>query len=237
MKKVTGMTPFAFREEMLSVIPLKLQHFYRTLLTFPLFTAVSLHHQPKHKTINNNQIFKTMTTMTKWVLDPAHSEILFKVKHMMITNVRGEFRKFNAEASIAGLTLEGSSVKAEIDASSIFTNANDRDTHLKSADFFDAENHRQLVFTGTSYTKTDEDKYTLKGNLTIKGVTKEVAFDVEFGGINKDPWGNEKAGFSLNGTINRKDWGLNWNAALEAGGVLVGEEVKISAEVQLLKQA
>ena len=178
-----------------------------------------------------------MTTMTKWVLDPAHSEILFKVKHMMITNVRGEFRKFNAEASIAGLTLEGSSVKAEIDASSIFTNANDRDTHLKSADFFDAENHRQLVFTGTSYTKTDEDKYTLKGNLTIKGVTKEVAFDVEFGGINKDPWGNEKAGFSLNGTINRKDWGLNWNAALEAGGVLVGEEVKISAEVQLLKQA
>ena len=178
-----------------------------------------------------------MATVTKWVLDPTHSEILFKVKHMMIANVRGEFRKFKAEASIAGLNLEGSSVKAEIDASSIFTNANDRDTHLKSADFFDAENHKELVFTGTSYTKTDENKYTLKGNLTIKGVTKEVAFDVEFGGINKDPWGNEKAGFSLNGTINRKDWGLNWNAALEAGGVLVGEEVKISAEVQLLKQA
>lgn len=175
--------------------------------------------------------------MTKWVLDPAHSEVLFKVKHMMITNVRGEFRKFNAEASIAGHNLEGSSVKAEIDASSIFTNANDRDTHLKSADFFDVENHKELVFTGTSYTKTDEGKYILKGNLTIKGVTKEVAFDVEFGGINKDPWGNEKAGFSLNGTINRKDWGLNWNAALEAGGVLVGEEVKISAEVQLVKQA
>jgi polyisoprenoid-binding protein YceI len=178
-----------------------------------------------------------MTTTTKWVLDPAHSEILFKVKHMMISNVRGEFRKFNAEASINGLNLEGSSVKAEIDASSIFTNANDRDTHLKSAEFFDAENHKELTFTGTSYTKTGEDKFTLKGNLTIKGITKEVAFDVEFGGINKDPWGNEKAGFSLNGTINRKDWGLNWNAALEAGGVLVGEEVKISAEVQLVKQA
>jgi len=178
-----------------------------------------------------------MATMTKWVLDPAHSEILFKVKHMMIANVRGEFRKFNAEANTDGLNLIGSSVKADIDASSIFTNANDRDTHLKSADFFDVENHKELTFTGTSYTKTDDNKYTLKGNLTIKGVTKEVAFDVEFGGINKDPWGNEKAGFSLNGTINRKEWGLNWNAALEAGGVLVGEDVKISAEVQLVKQA
>jgi len=175
--------------------------------------------------------------MTKWVLDPAHSEILFKVKHMMIANVRGEFRKFNAEANTDGLNLIGSSVKADIDASSIFTNANDRDAHLKSADFFDVENHKELTFTGTSYTKTDDNKYTLKGNLTIKGVTKEVAFDVEFGGINKDPWGNEKAGFSLNGTINRKEWGLNWNAALEAGGVLVGEDVKISAEVQLVKQA
>lgn len=178
-----------------------------------------------------------MTTMTKWVLDPVHSEILFKVKHMMIANVRGEFRKFNAEASSNGIDLVGSSVKADIDVSSIFTNANDRDTHLKSADFFDVENHKELTFTGTSYTKGDDDKYLLKGNLTIKGVTKEVVFDVEFGGINKDPWGNEKAGFSLNGKINRKDFGLSWNAALEAGGVLVGEEVKISAEVQLVKQA
>jgi polyisoprenoid-binding protein YceI len=178
-----------------------------------------------------------MATLTKWALDPAHSEILFKVKHMMIANVRGEFRKFNAEATTEGTDLIGSSVKADIDASSIFTNANDRDTHLKSADFFDVENHKELTFTGTSYTKGDDDKYLLKGNLTIKGVTKEVVFDVEFGGINKDPWGNEKAGFSLNGKINRKDFGLNWNAALEAGGVLVGEDVKISAEVQLVKQA
>lgn len=177
-----------------------------------------------------------MATMTKWVLDPAHSEILFKVKHMMIANVRGEFRKFNVEVSSNGPDLVGSSVKADIDASSIFTNANDRDTHLKSADFFDIENHKELSFTGTSYTKADDDKYLLKGNLTIKGVTKEVVFDVEFGGFNKDPWGQEKAGFSLNGKINRKDFGLNWNAALEAGGVLVGEEVKISAEVQLVKQ-
>jgi polyisoprenoid-binding protein YceI len=178
-----------------------------------------------------------MATITKWVSDPAHSEILFKVKHMMITNIKGEFRRFNAEASSDGTQLIGSTVKANIDASSIFTNANDRDTHLKSADFFDAENYKELTFTGTSLTKADDDKYLLKGNLTIKGVSKEVIFDVEFGGINKDPWGNEKAGFSINGKINRKEWGLNWNAALEAGGVLVSEEVKISAEVQLVKQA
>ena len=178
-----------------------------------------------------------MATMTKWVLDPVHSEILFKVKHMMIANVRGEFRKFNVEVSSNGPDLVGSSVKADIDASSVFTNANDRDTHLKSADFFDVENHKELSFAGTSYTKADDGNYLLKGNLTIKGVTKEVVFDVEFGGFNKDPWGQEKAGFSLNGKINRKDFGLNWNTALEAGGVLVGEEVKISAEVQLVKQA
>jgi polyisoprenoid-binding protein YceI len=178
-----------------------------------------------------------MATTAKWVLDPAHSEILFKVKHLMISNVRGEFRKFSAEANLDETNLIGSSVIANIDASSIFTNANDRDTHLKSADFFDSENYKELTFTGTSFTKADDDKYLLKGNLTIKGVTKEVVFDVEFGGVNKDPWGNEKAGFSLNGKINRKDWGLNWNAALEAGGVLVGEDVKISAEVQLVKQA
>jgi polyisoprenoid-binding protein YceI len=178
-----------------------------------------------------------MATPTRWVLDPAHSEIIFKVKHLMISNVRGEFRKFSAEANLDETNLIGSSVIANIDASSIFTNANDRDTHLKSADFFDSENYKELTFTGTSFTKADDDKYLLKGNLTIKGVTKEVVFDVEFGGVNKDPWGNEKAGFSLNGKINRKDWGLNWNAALEAGGVLVGEDVKISAEVQLVKQA
>jgi polyisoprenoid-binding protein YceI len=178
-----------------------------------------------------------MATTAKWVLDPSHSEILFKVKHLMISNVRGEFRKFSAEANLDETNLIGSSVIANIDASSIFTNANDRDTHLKSADFFDSENYKELTFTSTSFTKADDDKYLLKGNLTIKGVTKEVVFDVEFGGVNKDPWGNEKAGFSLNGKINRKDWGLNWNAALEAGGVLVGEDVKISAEVQLVKQA
>lgn len=174
------------------------------------------------------------TTKTTWTLDPSHSEITFKVKHMMISNVRGEFKSFTA--SIDGEDFEKSTISATIDAESVFTNANDRDAHLKSADFFDVENYKQLTFAGTSFKKVDDDEYKLTGLLTIKNVSKEVTFDVEFGGINKDPWGNEKAGFSLSGKINRKDWGLNWNAALEAGGVLVSEEVKIQAEVQFIKQ-
>ncbi len=171
---------------------------------------------------------------TIWTLDPAHSELTFKVKHMMISNVRGEFKSFNA--SVDGEDLETSKITANIDSSSIFTNSDDRDNHLKSADFFDAENYKELKFEGTSFKKVDDDEYKLTGLLTIKGVTKEVTFDVEFGGINKDPWGNEKAGFSLAGKINRKDWGLNWNAALETGGVLVSEDVKIQAEMQFVKQ-
>lgn len=178
-----------------------------------------------------------MENLTKWVLDPAHSEILFKVKHLMISTVKGEFRNFSIEASSDALNFEPSSIKVAIDASSIFTNNNDRDTHLKSGDFFDAENHKELTFVGKLISKIDDDNFKLNGDLTIKGITKEVTFDVEFGGVNKDPWGNQKAGFSINGKILRNDWGLNWNAALETGGVLVSDEVKLSAEIQLVKQA
>jgi polyisoprenoid-binding protein YceI len=176
-------------------------------------------------------------TKTKWSLDPTHSELVFKVRHMMITNVKGEFRKFDASITSEGNDFSKSTIMATIDASSIFTNEDKRDGHLKSADFFDVENFPTLTFKGTSLKKTGENTYKLIGELTIKGVSKEVELDVEFGGINKDPWGNEKAGFSIEGKINRKDFGLNWNAALETGGVLVSEEVKISAEVQFVKQA
>ncbi|HRO46895.1 YceI family protein [Agriterribacter sp.] len=178
-----------------------------------------------------------MANQTKWVLDPAHSEILFKVRHMMITNVKGEFRKFNATVLTEDDDFSKGTVEVTIEADSVFTNSTDRDTHLKSADFFDVENHKELKFTGISFTRLDEDNYLLKGLLNIKGIEKEVSFDVEFGGINKDPWGNMKAGFSLNGKINRKDWELNWNAALETGGVLVSDEVRITAEVQFVKEA
>ena len=174
------------------------------------------------------------TGKTVWVLDPTHSEVTFKVKHMMISNVKGEFKEVSAK--IDGEDFETSKITATINAGSIFTNNDDRDNHLKSADFFDADNYATLSFEGTALDKVDDDEYKLTGLLTIKDVIKEVTFDVEFGGIGKDPWGNEKAGFSLSGKINRKDWGLNWNAALEAGGVLVSEEVKIQAEVQFVKE-
>ncbi|MBS2097847.1 YceI family protein [Carboxylicivirga linearis] len=174
------------------------------------------------------------TGKTVWVLDPTHSEVTFKVKHMMISNVKGEFKEVSAK--IDGEDFETSKITATLNAGSIFTNNDDRDNHLKSADFFDAEKYATLSFEGTAFDKVDDDEYKLTGLLTIKDVIKEVTFDVEFGGIGKDPWGNEKAGFSLSGKINRKDWGLNWNAALEAGGVLVSEEVKIQAEVQFVKE-
>jgi polyisoprenoid-binding protein YceI len=177
------------------------------------------------------------TAKTKWAIDPAHSEIAFKIKHLMITNVKGEFKNFSVEAYSDGNNFIADSIQANINASSIFTNNDDRDAHLKSPDFFDVEKYNELSFKGARLMKIDDENYQLIGFLTIKGIEKEVAFDVEFGGINKDPWGNEKAGFSLNGKINRKDWGLTWNAALETGGVLVSDELKISADLQFVKQS
>lgn len=178
----------------------------------------------------------TTTTTTKWKIDPSHSEILFKVRHLMITNVKGEFRKFDAIILSEGQDFSKSKVSATIDASSIFTNNTDRDNHLKSADFFNAETHNEITFEGTSFNQLDEENYELKGLLTMKGISKEITLDVEFGGFIKDPYGQEKAGFSATGKFNRQDWGLNWNAALEAGGVMVSDEVRITAELQFLKQ-
>ncbi|MCO6497512.1 MAG: YceI family protein [Chitinophagaceae bacterium] len=171
-----------------------------------------------------------------WVIDPSHTEILFKVKHLMITNVKGEFRKFDGKVISNDANFHDASVELTIDASSVFTNNENRDAHLRSADFFDAEKYPQITFKGTSLTQLDEENYQLKGMLEMKGVEKEVVLDVEFGGLMKDPYGNEKAGFSVSGKFNRKDWGLNWNASLEAGGVMVSEEVRINAEVQFVKQ-
>lgn len=175
-----------------------------------------------------------MANQTKWVIDPTHSELLFKVKHLMITNVKGEFRKFDASIIANGDDFSQAKVKATVQADSVFTNNEDRDKHLKGGDFFDVENHKTLEFEGTSFEKLDDENYKLKGNLTIIGTTKEVTLDVEYGGTAVDPWGNKKAGFSISGKINRKEWGLNWNAALEAGGVMVSDAVKINAELQFV---
>jgi polyisoprenoid-binding protein YceI len=159
---------------------------------------------------------------------------MFKVKHLMITNVKGEFKSFTAHIDHDDFTK--SKVSVNIDATSIFTNNTDRDNHLKSADFFDVEQFPVLTFESSSMKKLSDDEFKLTGVLTVKGVSKEITLDVEFGGTNKDPWGNEKAGFSFEAKINRKDWGLNWNAALETGGVLVSDEVKLVGEVQFVKQ-
>jgi len=173
---------------------------------------------------------------TTWAIDPSHSELLFKVKHLMITNVKGEFRKFSGTIESDGNDFSDAKVSVTMDAGSIFTNDTSRDGHLKSADFFDTETYPELTFKGSTFKKLDNENYQLRGMLTIKSVSKKVTLDVEYGGLVKDPWGNDKAGFSVSGKINRKDWGLNWNAALEAGGVMVSDEVRINAEVQLVRQ-
>jgi polyisoprenoid-binding protein YceI len=173
---------------------------------------------------------------TKWVLDAAHSEIGFKVKHLMLTNVKGEFKTFEASIYTTGDDFMTAEIDFWLDPASVDTRNADRDGHLRSGDFFDVENHKQINFVANSYEAVDNDgSYELYGDLTIKGITQRVKLDVEFGGVMTDPWGNKKAGFTINGKINRKDWGLNWNAALEAGGFLLSDDVHISCEVQLMK--
>lgn len=171
---------------------------------------------------------------TKWAIDPTHSEIGFKVKHMMFTNVSGTFAAYDATITTEDDNFENANFEFSANIDSISTNNLDRDNHLKSADFFDADNFPKLTFKASSFTK-DGDDYEITGDLSIKEVTKPVKFPVEFSGLMKDPWGNTKAGLNIYGKINRKDWGLNWNSALETGGVLVGEEVKLNIELQLIK--
>ena len=174
----------------------------------------------------------TETKLLQGVVDPSHSKIQFKVKHLMISNVLGSFKEFEGKASMVENDLSSTAVSFSINTASIDTEAADRDAHLKSPDFFDVENYPKIDFEGKGMTQKDEDNYELKGNLTIKGISKPVVLSVEFGGLMTDPWGNKKAGFSVTGEINRKDWGMGWNAALEAGGVLVGEKIKILCDVE-----
>jgi len=172
--------------------------------------------------------------MANWIIDNSHSELKFKVKHLKITTVTGYFQAFSGEVKAEGDDFSNASISIDIIANSLNTNSDQRDAHLKSGDFFDVEKHEKLTFVSSSYNAA-EGKIT--GEFTIKDVTKTVTFDVEFEGIENDPWGNTKAGFSISGKINRTDFGLVWNVGLEAGGLLVSEDVKIEAEIQLLKQA
>ena len=181
-----------------------------------------------------------MTTLTKekWVIDVTHSAIEFKIKHLMVTNVRGQFREFDASIYTTADDFMTAEIDCWINTASIDTGSEDRDKHVKSPDFFDVENHPQITFQANTVENVDNDgSYELWGELTIKGISKKIKLDVEFGGIVKDPWGNEKAAFSINGKINRKDWDLTWNTALETGGLLVSDEVKISCELQLKRSS
>lgn len=171
-----------------------------------------------------------------WAIDPTHSEIGFKVKHMMFTNVSGKFNLFDATIENEDDHFETSKINFSAEVNSIDTNNSDRDNHLRSADFFDTDNFVKLAFVSTSISKVNEGNYIINGDLTIKDVTKSISLETEYSGLMKDPWGNTKAGLSVNGKINRKEFGLTWNAALETGGVLVGEEIKLVAEIQLIKQ-
>jgi polyisoprenoid-binding protein YceI len=171
-----------------------------------------------------------------WAIDPTHSEIGFKVKHMMFTNVSGKFNQFEAAIENEDDDFSTSKISFSAEVNSVDTGNGDRDNHLRSADFFDVENFATLTFNSTSVQKVNEGLYHINGDLTIKDVTKNTTLEAEYSGLMKDPWGNTKIGLSLNGKINRKDFGLTWNAALETGGVLVGEDIKLAAEVQFVKQ-
>jgi polyisoprenoid-binding protein YceI len=173
---------------------------------------------------------------TKWVIDPTHSEIGFKVKHMMFTNVSGKFSKFDATIEAEDNDFENAKIEFTGAIDSITTGNADRDTHLLSPDFFDAAQFPEIKFSATSFTKINEGEYELVGNLSLHGVTKSVKLAAEYGGLMKDPWGNTKIALALEGKINRKDWGLNWNSALETGGVLVSEEVRLNIELQFVQQ-
>ena len=175
--------------------------------------------------------------MAKWTIDPMHSEILFKVKHLMITNVTGAFTTFEGEAETSAEDFSDAQIRFSANADSIDTNQAQRDGHLKSPDFFDAEKFPKLEFVSSSFSKVSGNNYTLKGNITIKGVTQPIELKVEYGGTAKDSYGQTKAGFDVTGSLSRKEFGLNWNAATEAGGVVVSDEVKILATVQVTKQA
>jgi polyisoprenoid-binding protein YceI len=173
---------------------------------------------------------------SKWILDPAHSSIDFSVKHMMIARVKGAFQAFEAEIEADPEDLTTAQIRFTIDASSVDTRNHDRDEHLRSADFFDVEKYPNLTFTATEIISKGEGEYEVTGDMTIRGVTRKETFSVNFEGTGKDPWGNEKAGFSGSGKINRSEYELTWNSVLETGGVLVGDEIKISFEVQATKQ-
>jgi polyisoprenoid-binding protein YceI len=177
---------------------------------------------------------ETSTTTTipagTWVLDAVHSTVGFTVRHMMVSKVRGRFTDFTADIVTAADPLQ-STVSATVQMASIDTGDEGRDGHLRTNDFFDIENHPTMTFRSTGITGSGSD-FELTGDLTLRGVTKSVTFDLEFGGVSTDPWGNTRAGFTVTGSINRKDFDMSWNSVLETGGIAVGEKVQIELDIE-----
>ncbi|NMP22296.1 YceI family protein [Sulfobacillus harzensis] len=172
---------------------------------------------------------------TTWVIDPSHSTVGFVVRHL-VSKVRGQFGEFSGQIMGNPEDLSDASATFTVEMQSVNTNQADRDNHLRTSDFFDVENYPTMTFSSTRVEKTDTNTYTVYGNLTLRGVTKEIPVHVEFLGIAPDPWGNTRAGFEASARINRKDFGVNWNQVLEAGGVMVGDNVDIHLELETIQQ-
>lgn len=171
-----------------------------------------------------------------WKIDPTHTHVGFSVKHMMVSTVRGQFKAYTGTLELDLEDLTRSVVAGEIEVASIDTANTDRDNHLRSADFFDVENHPVMAFKSTRIEREGDDEYKVYGELTLRGVTREIVLDAEYAGLSKDPWGGTRTGISLRGSLNRKDFGLTWNAALETGGILVGEKIKLELDIQAVLQ-
>jgi polyisoprenoid-binding protein YceI len=172
---------------------------------------------------------------TKWTLDPTHSELGFKIKHLMISNVSGFFKNFQVEGETLGDDFSTAKIQLKADIDSIYTNNAQRDAHLKNSDFFAADQHPEMIFESTRAEKIDTENFRLYGNLTLKNISRPVQLNVEYSGIRKDPWGGTRAGFTVSGKIKRSDWGINFGL-LETGAAMLGDEVKIHSEIQLVKQ-
>jgi polyisoprenoid-binding protein YceI len=196
---------------------------------------VSLHFETNNLKINYMQ--ETLTIpIVQWALDASHSEIQFKVRHLMISHVTGQFNTFSGFAETEDNDFESAKIHFTADIDSVSTNNAQRDAHLKNGDFFDMESHPKLNFESTRLEKIAEEEYKLYGILTMRGISKNIVLNVEVGGITKDPWGNTRAGFSVTGKINRQDFGVSFGAVTETGGLLLDNEVKVYANVQFVKQ-
>lgn len=174
-------------------------------------------------------------SQTTWKVDKAHTKVGFSVSHLVITDVEGYFKDYDAQITASGDDFTKANINFTVNTNSIFTDNNDRDNHLRSDDFFNSEKYPQMTFKGKSIKKVGSDKYKLVGDFSIRDVTKQITLDVKYNGIIKDPWGNTKAGFKVTGQINRFDFNLKWNKAIETGSLVVGKEVKLIIDLELIK--